>query len=73
MPGSSVLRYLQEFDHIHVHQVGDAIQSSHPLPLPSLLPSVIPSIRVFPVSRLFTSSGQRIGSSASVLPVNIQG
>ena len=37
--------------------------------------SIFPSIRVFPVSQLFTSDGQRIGASASasVLPVNIQG
>ena len=34
-----------------------------------------PSIRVFPVSWLFASGGQNIGTSASasVLPVNIQG
>ena len=35
-----------------------------------LLPSIFPSIRVFPVTWLFTSGGQSIGasSSASVLP-----
>ena len=40
-----------------------------------LLPSSFPSIRVFPVSQLFTSGGQSIGASASasVLPMNIQG
>ena len=40
-----------------------------------LLPSILPSIRVFPMSRLFTSGGQSIGASAlaSVLPVYIQG
>ena len=32
-----------------------------------LLPSVSPSIRVFPVSWLFASGGQSIGSSASAL------
>ena len=39
-----------------------------------LLPSVFPSIRVFPMSLFFTSGGQRIGASASasVLPMNIQ-
>ena len=39
-----------------------------------LLPSVFPSIRVFPMSWLFVSDGQRIGAlaSASVLPMNIQ-
>ena len=38
-----------------------------------LLPSIFPSIRSFPTSRLFTSGGQSIGASASVLPMNIQG
>ena len=43
----------------------------HPL---LLLPSIFPSFRVFPMSQLFTSSGQSIGvsASASVLPMNIQ-
>ena len=40
-----------------------------------LLPPILPSIRVFPMSRLFASGGQSIGASASasVLPVYIQG
>ena len=38
-----------------------------------LLPSTFPRIRVFSVSQLFTSGGQRIGASVSVLPMNIQG
>ena len=37
-----------------------------------LLPSIFPSIRVFSNSWLFTSGGQSIGTSASVLPMNIQ-
>ena len=39
-----------------------------------LLPSIFPSIRVFPMSQLFASGGQNIGVSAStsVFPVNIQ-
>ena len=39
-----------------------------------LLPSIFPSIRVFPVSQLFASGGQSIGVSAaaSVLPMNTQ-
>ena len=39
-----------------------------------LLPSILPSIRSFPVSQFFTSGGQSIGTSASasVLPMNIQ-
>ena len=38
------------------------------------LPSIFPSIRVFPMSQFFASGGQRIGvsASASVLPMNIQ-
>ena len=44
----------------------------HPL---LLLPSIFPSIRSIPMSRLFASAGQSIGisASASVLPINIQG
>ena len=43
----------------------------HPL---LLLPTIFPSIRVFPMSQFFTSGGQSIGVSAtaSVLPMNIQ-
>ena len=39
-----------------------------------LLPSVLPSIRVFSKSQFFTSYGQSVGAlaSASVLPMNIQ-
>ena len=42
---------------------------------PLLLPSIFPSIRVFPVSQLFISGGQSTGVSAaaSVLPMKIQG
>ena len=31
MPGLSVPHYLLEFAQVHVHCIGDAIQSSHPL------------------------------------------
>ena len=43
----------------------------HPL---LLLPSILPSIRSFPMSQLFASGGQNIGVlvSASVLPMNIE-
>ena len=37
-----------------------------------LLPLVFPIIRVFSNEGFFTSSGQSIGASASVLPMNIQ-
>ena len=42
-----VLYSLPEFAQAHVHWLGDAIQSSHPLLPPSLLPSIFPSIKVF--------------------------
>ena len=37
-----------------------------------LLLQSFPASRAFPVSQFFTSGGQRIGTSASVLPMNIQ-
>ena len=47
-PGFPVYHKLPELAQTHVHQVGDALQPSHPLSSPSpLLPSVFPSIRVF--------------------------
>ena len=50
------------------------ISSSHALSSPSPLSSIFPSIRVFSlVSQLFTSGGQSIGASASVLLMNVQG
>ena len=45
-PGFPVLYHLPEFAQTHVHWVGDAIQSSHPLLSLLLLPSVFPSIKV---------------------------
>ena len=45
-PGFPVHHQLAELTQTHVHQVGVAIQPSHPL-LSPLLPSIIPSIRVF--------------------------
>ena len=40
-PDSPVLHYLPEFAQIHVHWVGDAIQTSHPLLLSSSLVNVV--------------------------------
>ena len=45
--GLPVHHHLPEFTQTHVHRVGDAIQPSHPLLSPFLLPSIPPSIRVF--------------------------
>ena len=46
-PGLPVHHQLPEFTQTHVHRVGDAIQPSHPLLSPSLLPPIPSSIRVF--------------------------
>ena len=46
-PGLPVYHQLPESTQTHVHQVGDAIQPSHPLSSLLLLPSIFPSIRVF--------------------------
>ena len=59
----------------HVHQVGDAIQPSHPL-LSRSSPAfnLFPASGSFPVSQLFASGSQsiRVSASASVFPINIQ-
>ena len=44
-----------------------------PLLLLALLESPSQHIKVFSMSQLFASGGQRIGASTSVLPMNIQG
>ena len=46
-PGLPVYHQLPEFTEIHVHQVSDAIQPSHPRRPLLLLPPIPPSIRVF--------------------------
>ena len=76
VPGFPALHYIPEFAQIHAHWVSDAIQPSYPLLLPS--PHAFNLIQhqgFFPMSQLFTSGGQSIGAStsASVLPMNIQG
>ena len=47
MPGLPVHHQLPEFTQTHVDRISDAIQPSHPLPSPFLLPPIPPSIRVF--------------------------
>ena len=47
----------------HVHRVSDAIQPSHPLSSPSPpAPQSLPASGSFPMSQLFASGGQSIGS-----------
>ena len=47
MPGLPLHHQLPELTQTHVHRVGDAIQPSHPLSSPFLLPPILHSIRVF--------------------------
>ena len=71
-PGFPVLHHLLEFVQTHVHWKGDAIQPSCPvIPFSSCLQSS-PASGSFPMSWFFTSGGQSIEASASVLPMNIQ-
>ena len=46
-PGFPVHHQIPELAQTHVHRVGDAIQPSHCLSPPLILPSIFPSIRVF--------------------------
>ena len=46
-PGFPVHHQLPELTQTHVHRVGDAIKTSHPLLSLLLLPSIFPSIKVF--------------------------
>ena len=74
MPGLPVHHQLPEFTQTHVHQVGDVIQPSHPLPSP-FPPAPNPSQhQSFPMSQLFAWGGQSTGGSApaSFLPKNTQ-
>ena len=54
MPGFYVHHQLPELGKTHVHQVGDAIQPSHPLLSPPPPVFNFPNIRVFPKSQFVT-------------------
>ena len=71
-PGFLVHHQLLEFAQTHVHRVGDAIQPTYSVFPFSCLQS-FPASGSFPMSQFFTSDGQSIRASASVLPMNIQG
>ena len=45
--GFPALHHLSEFAQTHINRVSDAMQPSHPLSPLLLLPSILPSIRVF--------------------------
>ena len=59
MPGFPVLHQLLELGQTHVHQVGDAIQSSHPVIPFSRLQS-FPASGSFQMNQFFASGGQSI-------------
>ena len=68
-PGFPVLHHLPELAQTHVHWIGDAIRSFHPLCPLLLLPTIFPSIGSFLMRWVFISGGQSIGGLASVLPI----
>ena len=73
MPGSSVLQYLLQSLLKFM-----SIESMKPSNLSSSVAlffclQSFPASGTFPISLLFSSSGQSIGASALVLPMNIQG
>ena len=72
-PDFPVLHHLPEFAQTHVHQVGDAIQSFHPLLSLSPPAFSLSSIRVFSNEPVLCIRWPIIGASASVFPMNIQG
>ena len=73
-PGPPVHHQLPEFTQTHVHQVGDAIQPSHPLSSPSLPAPNPSSIRVFSnESTLHMMWPKNWGFSFSISPSNDPG
>ena len=75
IPGFPVLHYLPEYAQTHGHQVGDVIQPSHPLSLPSPPALNLSQPQSLSSKLVLHIRWQSIGASASVLviPVNIQG
>ena len=75
-PSSPILHCLLEFAQIHIHWVVVIPSNRLILCCPLLsCPQSLPASGSFPMSWLFASGGQSIGTSAlaSVLPMNIQG
>ena len=70
-PDFPVLHHLLELAQTHVHRVGNAIEPSHPLSSPLLLPSIFPSIRVFSNALAFCNRWPKHWSfSLSISPSN---
>ena len=68
-PGLLVHHQLPQLAQTHVHRVGDAIQHLILCCSRLLLLQSFPASGSFPMSQFFTSRGQSIRASASVLPV----
>ena len=73
MPGFPVFHCLPEFAQTYVYWVGDGHPSSSFSVVPFSFPKSFPASGSFSVSWLLSGSGQSIGASAPVLPMNIQG
>ena len=71
-PGFPVHHQLPELAQTHVHRVRDAIQLSHPVVPFSSCHQSFPASGSSQMNQFFTSGGQSVGVSASVLPMNIQ-
>ena len=71
-PGFPILHHLPEPAQTRVHWVRDAIQPSHPTVLFPSCHQSFPVSGSFPVSWLFTSGGQTIGTSASASVLLLQ-
>ena len=70
-PGLPVHHQLPEFAQTHVLEVCDAIQPSHPLSSPAILPSIFPSTRVFTNESVFRIRWPKDRSfSFSISPAN---
>ena len=61
-PGFAVLHYVQSL--LKLMSIESVMPSNHLILCYPLLPSIFPSIKVFPMSQLFASGGQRIGVSS---------
>ena len=73
-PRFPIHHQLRELAQTYVHWIGDTIQLSHPMSSPSPPAfNIFQHQGLFQRVGLFTSGGQGIGASASVLPVTIQG
>ena len=59
MPGFPVLHHLPKFVQTHVHWVSDAIQPSHPLPLPSPPPITLQTCQVVYGNHTYLVFGSR--------------